>query len=388
MFIQKLGIVDTNANGGPKNRRVLFARLREGIRNDLECVANETQQRMMRMAGYWRYANKRTYNLMVEKNYIWDWETGAKLEVLDEEIETSDEGTSYGTNDQPTEVYLSQSKHPDEAAAGPSTNTITGKTSQADSVTAETSLEAPECQKTSSEPVLKKVNAQSPYSGKADARHLQAPVPLVTPAEEKKHVPVEAKASIKENLVCEKATTKANEILNGSEEEDVPPSPLQAKAGRKKSRSRPKNKSLADQNNRFTALDGYVEEDWKTATASQVDISPISTSRRSSVRSVANPSATIRPSPLRNVAAISSPAPDLSAFPELPSTKAAKPQVNVPYPPAHLTAQQAANFQTQLVSHGRPSISARDGHPSDDGRGGRAEPFPYAAILRSKLDES
>ena len=371
MFMQKLGIVDTNANGGPKNRRVLLARLREGIRNDLECVANENQQRMMRMAGYWRYANKRTYNLMVEKNDLWDWETGAKLEAIDEEIEASEEGTSHDTNDSPTEVCLSQSESGNEALAGPSTNTITEKTSQAKSVTAETSLEAPECQKTSSEPVKKRVQAQSPYSGKADARHLQVTVPLVTLTEEKKHVPVEeAKASIEENLVCEKATTKAKEELNGSEE-DVPSSPLQAKAGRKKSRSRSKNKSLRDQNNRFTALDGYLEEDWKTATASQADISPISTSRRSSVRSVANPSATIRPSPLRNVAAISRPAPDLSAFPELPSTKAAKLQVNVPHPPAHMTAQQAANFQTQLV-----------------GRGGRAPLVDYAAILRSSLDES
>lgn len=38
---------------------------------------------MMRMAGYWRYVNRRTYNAMVRNNQLWDWATGEKLEELD-----------------------------------------------------------------------------------------------------------------------------------------------------------------------------------------------------------------------------------------------------------------------------------------------------------------
>ena len=391
LLIQKLGIADANANGSPKNRRVLLARLREGIRNDLECVANEVQQRMMRMAGYWRYVNRRTYNLMVQKNLIWDWETGAKLEVLDEETEVSEEGTSHVSDGAPTDLYLGRSNNSDEETLGPSTNTISKENSLADIITSETSLEAPKCQKTPSAPVVQKLQAQSPYSGKADARHLQAPVPLATSAEKKNRLPVEAKGSNKEGLGGEKATKKNRERFNGAAEEEkevVPPSPLQAKVDRNKSRSRSKNKSLADQNNRFTVLDGYVEEDWKTPQASRVDIPPVSTSRRSSVRSVANPPATSRPSPLRNEVATSSREPDLSAFPALPSTKDVKPKAKALHPPARLTAQEAANFQTQLITSGELSASGRSGRGGEVSHGGRAAPSNYAAILRSRLGEN
>lgn len=44
----------------------------------------------MRMAGYWRYANRRTYNVMVRNNQLWDWTTGTKLEEVDEEEEEDD----------------------------------------------------------------------------------------------------------------------------------------------------------------------------------------------------------------------------------------------------------------------------------------------------------
>lgn len=87
-FIQKLGIKDADLSKGPKDHRALLAKLYEAIRRDLECVANETQQRMMRMAGYWRYASRRTYNHMVQQNRIWDWETGAKLEEIDVDDES------------------------------------------------------------------------------------------------------------------------------------------------------------------------------------------------------------------------------------------------------------------------------------------------------------
>ena len=92
-FIQRLGIEDPDVKRAPKEHRALLAKLYEAIRRDLQCVANETQQHMMRMAGYWRYASRRTYNHMVKQNRIWDWETGAKLEEVDEdeEIEYDDE---------------------------------------------------------------------------------------------------------------------------------------------------------------------------------------------------------------------------------------------------------------------------------------------------------
>ncbi|KAL8796144.1 MAG: hypothetical protein Q9195_001477 [Heterodermia aff. obscurata] len=391
MFIQKLGIVNTNANAGPKNRRVLLARLREAIRNDLECVANEAQQRMMRKAGYWRYANRRTYNLMIQKNLIWDWETGAKLEVLDEEPE---DDALNESNDPPTEVYSSQSEHSDEATAGLKGIASIKETIPTNSSTAEKSLEGLKYQNTSPEPIVHKLETQSPYSGKADRRHLQVPVLLVSSNEGKKlQAPVEAKAKIKEDPGCEKAEMKASEDLNGAaaeeeEEEIVPLSPLQAKVTRK-STSRSENKALADRNNPYSALEGYVEEDWKKPKASQVDISPVSTSRRSSVRSAVRPPATIRPSPLPNVVATSSRVPDLSALPELPSTKVVKPEAKAPHPPARLNAQEAANFRTQLVTRSRLSTSARGGHSGGAGRGGgHAGSSNYAAVLRRKPDEN
>ena len=48
---------------------------------------NDQVETMQRMAGYWRYANKRTYNEMVRNNEIWDWATGEKLPEITEEAE-------------------------------------------------------------------------------------------------------------------------------------------------------------------------------------------------------------------------------------------------------------------------------------------------------------
>ena len=86
-----------------KDRKVQLALLRSHIATDLECVDNEDRETMMRMAGYWRYVNRRTYNAMVLNNQLWDWETGAKLEEI-EEGEVDDENGEGGSLDGETEV--------------------------------------------------------------------------------------------------------------------------------------------------------------------------------------------------------------------------------------------------------------------------------------------
>ena len=68
---------------------------------DLVALDNEQAETMQRMAGYWRYANRRTYNQMVKNNELWDWATGAKLPEIEEEselesIEEEDEDAAEG----------------------------------------------------------------------------------------------------------------------------------------------------------------------------------------------------------------------------------------------------------------------------------------------------
>ncbi|KAL8669097.1 MAG: hypothetical protein Q9168_006299 [Polycauliona sp. 1 TL-2023] len=71
-----------------KERVALLKQLRGVIRDDLDKVENENRDTMMRMAGYWRYVNRKTFNFMVRNQQIWDWTTGQRLE----EIEDEDEG--------------------------------------------------------------------------------------------------------------------------------------------------------------------------------------------------------------------------------------------------------------------------------------------------------
>lgn len=89
IILQRLG-VSTDVLRNTRERKSLLAKLHEAIRYDLECVENEDRDTMMRMAGYWRYANRRTYNVMVRNNQLWDWGTGAKLEEVEEESEEDD----------------------------------------------------------------------------------------------------------------------------------------------------------------------------------------------------------------------------------------------------------------------------------------------------------
>lgn len=87
-----------------KERKALITRLRNLIAADLECVDNEERETMMRMAGYWRYVNRKTYNAMVRNNQLWDWETGAKLEEIEEESEFGDDIDEGSISDLETAV--------------------------------------------------------------------------------------------------------------------------------------------------------------------------------------------------------------------------------------------------------------------------------------------
>ena len=82
---------------GSRERRILIAKLKESIQNDLIIIDNEARDIMKRMAGYWRFANRRTYNHMIRNNELWDWSTGQKLEEIEEEEEKTgaDESKEY-----------------------------------------------------------------------------------------------------------------------------------------------------------------------------------------------------------------------------------------------------------------------------------------------------
>ncbi|KAI9836653.1 MAG: hypothetical protein M1819_001287 [Sarea resinae] len=82
-ILARLGVQQSSS--GSKQRKGLAEKLSQAIRGDLDVVDNENRETMMRMAGYWRYVNKKTYNHMVENNTIWDWHTGARLARVEEE---------------------------------------------------------------------------------------------------------------------------------------------------------------------------------------------------------------------------------------------------------------------------------------------------------------
>ena len=105
MFVQQLGVDVRKVKDGTKEQKSLLLTLHEAIRQDLECVANDDKEFMKRMAGYWRYANKRIYNIMVQNNQIWDWETGAKLEKLGDmdDDENTNEADYPSTSDNPSD---------------------------------------------------------------------------------------------------------------------------------------------------------------------------------------------------------------------------------------------------------------------------------------------
>ena len=104
-ILRALGI-KTDLAKATKERKVLDVKLRNAIMSDLVAFENEQAETMERMAGYWRYANRRTYNQMVENNELWDWATGQKLlqieeesdlDTIDEEDKSAEEEIAVGT---------------------------------------------------------------------------------------------------------------------------------------------------------------------------------------------------------------------------------------------------------------------------------------------------
>ncbi|KAL8695927.1 MAG: hypothetical protein Q9224_003069 [Gallowayella concinna] len=93
LILERLGITPDSVTAS-KQRSSLLKQLRSVIKDDIDRVENENRDTMMRMAGYWRYVNRKTYNYMVRENKIWDWTTGQKLEEIEEE-EESEPDTGY-----------------------------------------------------------------------------------------------------------------------------------------------------------------------------------------------------------------------------------------------------------------------------------------------------
>ena len=109
-ILVSLGI-NTRLSKAGKERKSLDAKLRAAILGDLVAFENDQVETMQRMAGYWRYANRRTYNEMVRNNELWDWATGEKLPEIREEVELDviqeeDENAEAGTLDGQTEGQI------------------------------------------------------------------------------------------------------------------------------------------------------------------------------------------------------------------------------------------------------------------------------------------
>lgn len=101
----RLEIAVVTSVSSSREKKCLLSKLCDAIHNDLLIVENEDRDTMMRMAGYWRYVNKRTYNAMIRNNQLWDWATGAKLDEIEEadeadEAQVKQEGLSGGLDTQ------------------------------------------------------------------------------------------------------------------------------------------------------------------------------------------------------------------------------------------------------------------------------------------------
>ena len=107
--------IRTNISKANKERKALDSKLRAAILRDLVAFENDQVETMQRMAGYWRYANKRIYNEMVRNNELWDWATGEKLpEITEAEldaIEEEAENVEAGTRSVGTEGLIPENWH-------------------------------------------------------------------------------------------------------------------------------------------------------------------------------------------------------------------------------------------------------------------------------------
>ena len=96
-ILTEFGIELTPARNS-KERKSLLSKLRLAVRNDLIAHSNEQAETMVRMAGYWRYANRRTYNFMVRTNQVWDWQTGEKLLEVEDDDDVAEDDGEHGEN--------------------------------------------------------------------------------------------------------------------------------------------------------------------------------------------------------------------------------------------------------------------------------------------------
>ncbi|KAI9705449.1 MAG: hypothetical protein M1836_006204 [Candelina mexicana] len=94
-ILARLG-VEVYVQGASKERKSAVSKLCEAICNHLTTVENEERMTMMRMAGYWRYVDRKQYDLMKENNQIWDWTTGHKMTPV---IENEEPAEKDGDND-------------------------------------------------------------------------------------------------------------------------------------------------------------------------------------------------------------------------------------------------------------------------------------------------
>lgn len=78
-----------------KERKTLLLKVADAMIADVELVANEARETMRRSAGYWRFANRRTYNAMVQNNQAVNWATGERLS--DDSGDADDESDSVNT---------------------------------------------------------------------------------------------------------------------------------------------------------------------------------------------------------------------------------------------------------------------------------------------------
>lgn len=182
LVFKRLGI-KTNLAEAAKARKVLDSKLRNAILKDLAALENEQAETMQRMAGYWRYANRRTYNQMVENNELWDWATGAKLPKVEEEIglgaiqeeDESLEGTSDGGTVDVTPTTSPESCGDDSYELGPEDSPLFPRTMAYEE---EDGVETPTAATHARHGVIPKTSAETTRSG---LQHLHIQDPTYSP---------------------------------------------------------------------------------------------------------------------------------------------------------------------------------------------------------------
>ncbi|KAI9776911.1 MAG: hypothetical protein M1835_005375 [Candelina submexicana] len=88
-ILARLG-AEVSVRGASKERKSAVSKLCEAICNHLTMVENEERMTMMRKGGYWRYVDRKQYDLMRANNEIWDWTTGLKMTPAGEKEEPAE----------------------------------------------------------------------------------------------------------------------------------------------------------------------------------------------------------------------------------------------------------------------------------------------------------